>query len=111
MKIDPTTIAAIHATILSLPASSALTTEHPRYLYWRNALCDAFNKLDLLQYLLDDAAYNAFKRLAIGADVPARQPRAVHLFPAGYTAMQRAQNDLNESIHEVLDALCIHIIK
>ena len=110
MKINPAMISAIHAAILSLPAKSTLTRQPTPYLYWKKALCDAYYKLDLLHYLLDDAAYNAFKRVAIGADVPARQPRAVQLFPLGYTALQRAQNDLNASIRELLDALCIHTI-
>ena len=110
MKIDPATISTIHDAILSLPSQSNLTRQPSLYLYWKKALCDAYNKLDLLHYLLDGAAYNAFKRLDIGADVPARQPRAIQLFPQGYTTLQRAQNDLNASIHEVLDALCIHTI-
>ena len=110
MKIDPATISTIHDGILSLPSQCNLTRQPSLYLYWRQALCEAYNKLVLLQYLLDDAAYNAFKRLAIDADVQARQPRAIQLFPQGFMTLQRAQNELNASIHEVLDALCIHAI-
>ena len=110
MKIDPATISIIYDGILSLPSQSNLTRQPSLYLYWKQALCDAYNKLDLLHYLLDDAAFRAFKRLAIDADVSARQPRAIQLFPLGYTTLQRAQNELNASIHEVLDALCIHTI-
>ena len=111
MKIDPATIATINNGILALPSQSTLTRQPSLYLSWKQALCDAYNKLDLLQYLLDDAAYIAFKRLAIDADIPARQPRAIQLFPQGFTTLQRAQNDLNASVHEVLDALCIHTIE
>ena len=110
MKIDPATIATVNDGILSLPSKSNLTRQPSLYLYWKQALCDTYNKLDLLHYLLDGAAYIAFKRLDIGADIPARRPRAIQLFPQGYTTLQRAQNDLNASIHEVLDALCIHTI-
>ena len=67
MKIDPATMLTIHDGILSLPSQSNLTRQPSLYLCWKKALCDAYNKLDLLQYLLDDAAYNAFKRLAIEA--------------------------------------------
>ena len=110
MKIDPITIATINDGILAWPSQANLTRHPASYLYWKQALCDAFNKLDLLHYLLDGAAYIAFKRLAIGADIPPRQPRAIQLFPQGFTTLQRAQNELNGSIHEVLDALCIHTI-
>jgi hypothetical protein len=42
--------------------------------------------------------------------MPSRLPRALHQLPANYTTAQRAQNELNGSVHEVLDAICINII-
>ena len=54
MNTDPTTIALVHTSIPSLISGILLIRTLTLYLYWLQAIIDAFNQLDLLQYLVDD---------------------------------------------------------